>query len=135
MHLGNFVPMVTAVNRHISRKEDWYGSGVGFKRIMLASSHGQNHVCTIQLWLKVKKVSPKKAINAFWWNMKNLDFREAFRWKAEKYNFFRADLYIWQHSYFLPKQILNHFSTHFCESAVAKKYPNASWRAFYTESG
>ena len=36
-----------------------------------------------------------------------------------------------QHFYFLPKQILNHFSTHFCESGVAKKNPNASKRFLY----
>ena len=51
------------------------------------------------------------------------------------YNFFSSDmrvyiLYVSQHFYFLPKQILNHFSTHFCESGSAKKYPNASERFF-----
>ena len=52
------------------------------------------------------------------------------------YNFFSSDmrvyiLYVSQHFYFLPKQILNHFSTHFCESGVAKKNPNASKRFLY----
>ena len=42
------------------------------------------------------------------------------------YNFFSSDmrvyiLYVSQHFYFLPKQILNHFSTHFCESGVLAK--------------
>ena len=40
-------------------------------------------------------------------------------------------IYISQHFYFLPKQILNHFSTHFCESGVAKKNPIASKRFLY----
>ena len=55
------------------------------------------------------------------------------------YNFFSSDmsvyiLYISQHFYFLPKQILNHFSTHFCESGVAKKKIQMHQNAFYTLS-